>query len=433
MVKTKGLLQKVSTRPKFTGKSLVKIDPEASHKTIASHAKNASLKFASFNDYTNNEQDYTRAFEEADGIVFDGFRVAIVNENRDRQISVLTDSSVSKNTFIYSEPERFVYALTDSPGKPGREIKNEIEGSQKKAHKGKSLHQKVASFKDDTEASWGIHAINILKSKFTGKGVNIAILDTGFNLNHPDFTKRLITSRSFISGQEVNDLNGHGSHCTGLSAGNLNIITNRRYGVAREANIFIGKVLSNAGSGSDSGILAGIEWAITNSCKVISMSLGAPVYSGEAYPNIYNDVARKAMTKGTIIIAAAGNESRRDQGIINPVGHPANCPAIFAVAALDKNQNVAYFSCGGINPDGGQVDIAAPGVDIYSSWKSPSNYNIISGTSMATPYVAGVAALFREASPDASASDIWMLLTQNAVRLDLNSSDVGAGLVQPPK
>jgi subtilisin family serine protease len=203
--------------------------------------------------------------------------------------------------------------------------------------------------------------------------------------------------------------------------------------VAKEANIYIGKVLSNDGSGSDSGILAGMEWAITNNCKVISMSLGAAVEPGETYSNIYNDIAKKALAKGTLIIAAAGNESRRDLGIINPVGHPANCPAIMAVAALDKNLNVAYFSCGGINSDGGQVDVAAPGVDIYSSWVSPENYNIISGTSMATPCVAGIAALFCEAFPKASASDIWMYLTQHALRLNQNASDVGAGLVQPLK
>jgi subtilisin family serine protease len=176
-----------------------------------------------------------------------------------------------------------------------------------------------------------------------------------------------------------------------------------------------------------------MEWAITNNCKVISMSLGAPVEQGEKYSNIYNDVAKKAMSNGTLIIAAAGNESRRDQGIINPVGHPANCPSIMAVAALDGYLEVAWFSCGGINSDGGQVDIAAPGVDIYSSWKSPGNYNIISGTSMATPYVAGIAGLYNEAFPGATASEIWMYLTQNAFRLDKNSSDVGAGLVQPPK
>lgn len=128
--------------------------------------------------------------------------------------------------------------------------------------------------------------------------------------------------QSLIRGQKVDDQSGHGSHCTGISTGNINKITNRRYGVAKDANIFIGKVLSNAGIGVDSGILAGLEWAITNNCKIISMSLGAAVEPGEAYSNIYNDLAKKALTRGTIIIAAAGNESRRDLGRINPVGHP---------------------------------------------------------------------------------------------------------------
>jgi subtilisin len=433
MAKIKGFFRQPEARLKFTGKQLVKIDSNASHKTISSYARNASLRLASFGDYGKGNEDYTKAFEDADGIVFEGFRVAIVNENREKQVSMLTGSSRSKNMFTYSEPERFVYALDANAEKYSRDFTTAVGVPGTPARKRRSSKTQRGSFRDDASASWGIHAANILNSKYTGKGINIAILDTGFNLNHPDFTGRVVNSRSFISGQEVDDKNGHGSHCTGISAGNINKATNRRYGVAKEANIFIGKVLSDAGSGSDSGILAGLEWAITNNCKVISMSLGAPVAPGEPYSNIYNDIAKKAMTKGTLIIAAAGNESRRDLGVINPVGHPANCPSIMAVAALDKDLNVAYFSCGGINIDGGQVDIAAPGVDIYSSWKSPSNYNIISGTSMATPYVAGIAALFREAYPRASASDVWMYLTQNAIRLELNSSDVGAGLVHPPK
>lgn len=402
----KELQQQPVNRPKFTGKRLVMLDNKATHKTISTHGLNASLKLAAFSDYQKTNEDFTKAFDEADGIVFEHFGIIVINEDREKQVSMLTGSSSSKNTFIYSEPERYVYALTSI---------------------------KSGSFQDDSIASWAMHATNVLTSKFSGKGVNVAILDTGFNLKHPDFVGRVMNSKSFIRGQKVDDQSGHGSHCTGISTGNINKITNRRYGVAKDANIFIGKVLSNAGIGTDSGILAGLEWAITNNCKIISMSLGAAVEPGEAYSNIYNDLAKKALTRGTIIIAAAGNESRRDLGRINPVGHPANCPAIMAVAALDNNLNIAYFSCGGTNSDGGKVDIAAPGVDIYSSWKSPKNYNTISGTSMATPCVAGIAALFLEAYPNASASEIWMYLTKNAKRLKLNASDAGAGLVQAPK
>jgi subtilisin len=430
---SKEFQQGSATRSRFTGKWIVMLASKTTHRTISTQANKVSLKFASFSDYRKGNEDYTKAFDETDGIVFEQLGIVVVNGNLDKQISILTGSSPSKSTFIYSEPERYVYALND----PSEEFKNDLpavtDDSRRKTNKPSSSNLKSGSFKDDAVASWGIHATNVPNSKFTGKGINIAILDTGFNLSHPDFAGRIVNSRSFIQGQEAEDQNGHGSHCTGISTGNNNRNTGRRYGVAKEANIFIGKVLSNEGSGSDSGIMAGMEWAITNNCKVISMSLGAPVEPGETYSNIYNDIAKKALTKGTLIIAAAGNESRRDLGIINPVGHPANCPAIMAVAALDKNLDIAYFSCGGINRDGGQVDIAAPGVDIYSSWISPENYNIISGTSMATPCAAGIAALFWEAYPKASASDIWMYLTQNALRLNLNASDVGAGLVQPPK
>ena len=426
--------QQIKTRSTFTGKRLVMLSSNATNKTISTHAKRASLKFASFSDYKKDNEDYTKAFNEADGIVFEQIGIVVVNENRDKQISMLTESSGSKRTFIYSEPERYVYALNDSSEDLKREAKSAVgDKSVKATNKDKPSHLKNVSFKDDAFASWGIHATNVLASKFAGKGINVAILDTGFNLTHPDFAGRVVNSRSFIQDQEVDDRHGHGSHCTGISTGNINKNIGLRYGVAKDANIFAGKVLSNAGTGSDSGILAGMDWAITNNCKVISMSLGAPVGPGETYSNIYNDIAKKALTIGTLIVAAAGNESRRDLGIINPVGHPANCPAIMAVAALDNNLDVAYFSCGGINTDGGQVDIAAPGVDIYSSWKSPENYNIISGTSMATPCVAGIAALFWEAYPKVSASDIWKYLIQNAIQLSLNASDVGAGLVQPPK
>lgn len=412
------LLKKVVSqkKPKYTGKRLVMLNDNSSLREINSHAKNASIKIASFSDYASQPQKYHDAFNEADGILFEQSGIVVLNENLDRQISMLTRPSKTNRPFIYSELERFVYALPSVP---------------KRILTSKSIKSKP-TFKDDKQATWGIHATNILNSKYTGKGVNVAILDTGFFINHPDFIGRVVNSKSFIRSQSVEDKNGHGSHCTGISSGHLHKKTKKIYGVAKDANIYIGKVLSNAGNGTDRGILAGMEWALTNNCKVISMSLGAEVSVGENYSNIYNDLAKKAFSKGSIIVAAAGNESDRDNGIINPVGHPANCPSIMAVAALDNQLDIAWFSCGGINGSDGQVDIAGPGVDIYSSWKATENYMKESGTSMATPFVAGIAALYWEAFPNASASDIWEYLTKNAKRLKINPSDIGSGLVQAP-
>jgi subtilisin family serine protease len=103
-----------------------------------------------------------------------------------------------------------------------------------------------------------------------------------------------------------------------------------------------------------------------------------------------------------------------------------------AVAALDSGLQVTFFSNRGINPNGGNVDIAGPGLDVYSSWPMPTRYRRLAGTSMATPHVSGIAALLAEANPAATAPQIWRSLVASARRLPLSSADVGAGLVQAP-
>jgi subtilisin family serine protease len=284
---------------------------------------------------------------------------------------------------------------------------------------------------DETQATWGLQATKVVNCCRTGRGIRVAVLDTGVDQQHPDFAGRSITTQSFVAGEAVQDGHGHGTHCIGTALGPKCPGVRPRYGIAYEAEIFAGKVLSNAGSGGDAGILAGIEWAIQNRCAVISMSLGAPTRPGQAFSQVFERVARRAQEQGTLIVAAAGNESQRPD-VINPVGHPANCPSIMAVAALDSQGAIARFSNRGINPDGGQIDIAGPGVDVLSSWPMPTRSRRISGTSMATPHAAGIAALYAEQDPTARGAALGRLLTGGAQRLSLPSSDVGAGLVQAP-
>jgi subtilisin family serine protease len=314
----------------------------------------------------------------------------------------------------------------------------------------------ATGFADTIQFTWGLQATQVSRSRFSGRGIKVAVLDTGFDLDHPDFVGRTVISRSFITGETVNDLNGHGTHCIGTALGAQRPAGGvRRYGCAYRGEIHVGKVLSNQGSGSDSGILAGINWAIANQCRVVSMSLGARVQPGEPFSTIYENVGRRALRSnpGTLIVAAAGNDSRNllTGGRLEPprpVGRPANCPSILAVASLDANLGISPFSNGGIDPNGGGVDIAGPGSGVFSSVPDPfpasvqpggsgrpwpPRYHTISGTSMATPHVSGIAALWLEArGTTTTAQALWQLLTGNARRLNLPNRDVGAGLVQAP-
>ena len=285
------------------------------------------------------------------------------------------------------------------------------------------------AFADDARATWGIHATRAVASCHSGQGISVAVLDTGFDVGHPDFAGREVLTQSFVPGETVQDGHGHGTHCIGTACGPREPDTGPRYGVAHEARILAGKVLSDAGSGSDAGILAGINWAVANRCHVVSMSLGADVQ--QSHPP-YSAAGRRALRRGSLIIAAAGNNADRRAGDPGFVGAPANSVEIMAVGALDQQLVTTYFSArSGASGRGGQVDIAGPGWQVLSSWPMPERYRVISGTSMATPHVAGVAALWAEET-GRRGLDLWATLCAEAQRLMEPSVDVGSGLVVAP-
>jgi subtilisin family serine protease len=172
------------------------------------------------------------------------------------------------------------------------------------------------------------------------------------------------------------------------------------------------------------------------------MSLGSRVQPGQTFLTAFETTAREAMRHGTLIVAAAGNDSRRSQAQIKPISSPANCPSIMAVAAVDSSMRTADFSNAAINADG-SIDIAAPGVETYSSAPEPTptpqppffrqwkaRNDTISGTSMATPHVAGVLALLRQEFPDLTPAELWRVLISRARALPQAAVDVGAGLLQ---
>jgi subtilisin family serine protease len=434
-----------------TGRFLVLLKEGAGAASVKSMGKAMGVAMASSADYRDGAAK-VQELGRNEGMHFPDLGVAIVN-TPPQEMQAFAASAESEILAI--EPERVVYALDDGllpplpPSSPSprpygtagggysldylrgyRDAVNTLCDKLIGPGAEFGAEAEILAF-SEAEITWGLQATKVPASRFTGKGIRVAVLDTGLDTGHPDLVGRHVTTQSFVQGQPVQDGNGHGTHCIGTSCGTKRPGRLPRYGIAFEADIFAGKVLSNQGSGGDGGILAGIQWAVQNQCAVVSMSLGAPTQIGQPPSQVFEQAANRALAAGTLIIAAAGNESRRPQ-VLRPVGHPANCPSIMAVAAIDRNFQVAFFSDAGLNPQGGQVDIAGPGVDVISSWPRPTLYNSISGTSMATPHVAGIAALWAQSSASLRGRALANMLAQSARRLPLPARDIGSGLVQAP-
>ncbi len=287
-------------------------------------------------------------------------------------------------------------------------------------------------FEDTAEATWGLQAVGAPADEAAGRGIKVCVLDTGIDLGHPDYEGRQIVARSFVTGETENDGNGHGTHCAGSAAGRSPSGNVPRYGVAPGAELYVGKVLGDQGSGRERDILAGMLWAINEGCEVISMSLGRAVREGELPSQDYERLGQMALDRGSLIIAAAGNDSARRYGYVAPVGAPANSVSIMAVAAVDQGLDVAEFSSSGVNGQGGEVNVAAPGVGVFSSVPMPELYRILRGTSMACPHVAGVAALWAARDANLRGQRLWQRLVDSAQSLPLAERDVGRGLAQAP-
>ena len=420
-----------------TGRFIVTMAPGSQRKMIKSLKDRAGISAASTADFDAAKVDL-ESLGGADAVLLEHLGIAIVSGDDAQRIQALELSVADdSNPIMAVEPEEYVHAINDdglltSGGNSyARGYRDGVSDGMARMLSGSGGRSEefdldaAAAFADSPLFTWGLQATRVNTSGATGLGVRVAVLDTGFALGHPDFVGRAIASATFV-GQPVNDLNGHGTHCIGTSLGRRMLAGgNRRYGCAQQSGILVGKVLNNAGSGADGGILAGINWAIQSGARIISMSLGAPVGVGAPPSAAYENVGRAALNAGCLIIAAAGNNN-------GPVGRPANVQSIMAVAAVDSNLRRASFSCRGINPNGGEVNIAGPGVGVFSSWPMPARYNSISGTSMATPHVAGIAAMWSQRTGLRGLA-LWQKLVSTARNINQLPIDVGAGLVQAPQ
>lgn len=246
----------------------------------------------------------------------------------------------------------------------------------------------LASGKNNNEATilaqtlpWGIDRIDaelVWPSGNTADLIKIGIIDTGISKDHSDLTANIKGGINTINpAKSWNDDNGHGSHVAGIVAALNNTIG--VIGTGPAVDLYAIKVLNRNGSGFLSDIIEGIQWASANNIKIANMSLGTT-----SNVQSFHDAIITAYNNGMVMVAAAGNNG----GAVN---FPAAYPEVIAVSATDINNNIASFSS-----RGPEVDLAAPGVSILSTYKG-NNYATLSGTSMASPHVAGTAALVMSA------------------------------------
>ncbi len=251
----------------------------------------------------------------------------------------------------------------------------------------------------------------------TGAGVRVAVVDTGITPRHPDL--RVYGGASFVPGVgSWADDHGHGTHVAGTIAARRN---NRGVvGVAPFARLYGVKVLNSAGSGRTSSIIAGLLWCARMRMHVVNLSLGSRFnrHDPRQYSRAYERAGRLLRRRGILAVAAAGNSNE-------PVGNPARCPSFMAVSAVDCARRRASFSC-----FGPQVEVAAPGVGTWSTYPR-TGYRKLSGTSMATPHVAGVAALIKRRHPSWPGDALRVRMWRTATDLGVAGRDYayGFGLV----
>ncbi|WP_332306766.1 S8 family serine peptidase [Saccharomonospora xinjiangensis] len=266
----------------------------------------------------------------------------------------------------------------------------------------------------------------------TGDGVRVAVLDTGIDADHPDLASAVAEVKDFTGGGSADDGHGHGTHVAGTIAGDGTASGGRYRGVAPDAELVVGKVLDDAGFGQESWILAGMEWAAGNA-PVVNMSLGgAPTDGTDPMSMALNRLTEET---GALFVVAAGN-----MGTEMSVGSPGSADAALTVGAVTKDDALAGFSSRGprVGDHAIKPDVTAPGADIVAARAEGTQlgepagdgYISASGTSMASPHVAGAAALLEQRHAEWDADELKAALMGSALaHPELSAYEQGAGRI----
>jgi subtilisin family serine protease len=343
------------------------------------------------------------------------FDIAVIRRNPQRVIPVL-ESAEAKGMKIGWRQERRYARRVPRPGRGSPALS--------------PLELLPNEMTDSAAATWGLTVTGVTKSPWSGAGIKVAVLDSGFDDKHPDFVGRKVIKKVFATDSAEIDKYDHGTECTGIACGPLEPKDGlARYGIAHGAEIYAGKVFRDSDqTASERSLFCGLAWAFHNKCDIISLSVMSETGPCECYERI----GQACLEAGLLVIAGIGNDADRKNNKLLPVGSPANASTIMAVGAIDGTLNVANFSRAGLKPRQ-NVDIVAPGRRIRSASITEGRYfadNI--GTSFSTPHVAGIAALMAESDPSCRGWRLWKRLLDTARKLPLDARDVGAGLVQAP-
>ncbi|WEH17452.1 S8 family serine peptidase [Streptomyces sp. VNUA24] len=265
------------------------------------------------------------------------------------------------------------------------------------------------------------------RAGYDGKGVEVAVLDTGIDATHPDLKDRIEAVKNFSAAADTVDRAGHGTHVASTIAGSgAASPTGATYaGVAPGARLLVGKVLDDSGEGDDSGVIAGMQWAVAQGAEVVNMSLGGTDTPGiDPVEQAVDDLSARS---GVLFVIAAGNDGPGE----GTIGTPGSAAAALTVGAVDRRDAIAGFSGRGPTADGFlKPDVTAPGVHIVAARAAEGDmgdpaadgYVSLSGTSMATPHVAGAAAILAQRHPDWTGPQIKAALTASAKPTDATSA-----------